>query len=159
MTRYSVTTWFIQQAIAVSTPLIGTLVIAAFTWDFNYGITQYIFILFWVAGPLALGYLIPPLMTQGPEHARWTWLFPVISVLAFLAMAAYAGSLERNLQELFLPLSEPNGEGPIGWVLITLPALSSMLYSIGAVLHIRSRDRRLSGGVSGAMAEGRGHPR
>jgi hypothetical protein len=145
MRRFSITIWFVQMVIALPIPLVGTVLIAAYTPGVDPGVTQYIYIVFWAAGPLASGYLIPPLMAQGPEHAHWTWVLPVICVLSFLALAAYSGALERNLRELFWPLPELNGvaDGLAGWALITLPTLSSALYSIGAVIYSRSRSRRL----------------
>jgi hypothetical protein len=89
-----------------------------------------------LSGPL-WGYVIPS--AQDYRIARWTWVFPLTLYLICL----YPECVERGIPYVFAAYFwPPDGDEGIG-VLITLPVVSAVMYSVGAAFGL-ALDRRRS---------------
>jgi len=97
---------------AISTGIAGIIVLA----------------LVFVSGP-AWGYCIP--RDRDYAVARWTWIVPVTVFLASFAWDATITGFRRALTSYLNFIGPVEGDEGLG-LLITTPAVSSVLYSIGA---------------------------
>jgi hypothetical protein len=84
---------------------------------------------------LAIGYLLPGHGDGERQVARWTWVVPLIVFILLFAWewADFGGVVASKA---FFEAEPSSGEG-IAAVLFTFPTVSSIAYSIGAVLSLR----------------------
>jgi hypothetical protein len=82
---------------------------------------------------MLVGMFLPYLLGKSPRFAMWTWILP-------LALLAAAYSRDRSVFgpakarfEYFGPLEFKSGEAQGGEAVFTMPALVSLLYSLGAL--------------------------
>jgi hypothetical protein len=88
-----------------------------------------------VSGPL-WGFLIP--RRQDYRIARWTWAFP----LTLFLICLYPEYAEHGWRYIFAEyIWPPDGSEGIG-VLITLPVVSAVMYSLGAAFGLARARRR-----------------
>jgi len=96
------------------------------------------------SGPV-WGYWIP--RKRGYAIARWTWIMPVVLLLASFLWDCASIGFHNALKE-FIDVGAENGEA--GWVfwLFVLPVISAVLYSMGAAVgYFAMKHEGLSQGV------------
>lgn len=96
------------------------------------------------------GYYISALTDRGLACAAWTWVAPsVFLCVAYLSEASRAGFTEAS--EVFFAVNNYDGEG---WAILvfTAPFLSSLFYSLGAVVRRHCSRRQLTFSKKGTLA-------
>ncbi len=83
-----------------------------------------------VVAPLVLGYLLSAEFKGGATAGRWMWVAPAITYLLLVFWTDFQFGWKETVVEFFNP--EGGEEKGLGFMLFSVPLISSALYSLGA---------------------------
>jgi hypothetical protein len=137
----SLVSYDVQQFAAPLLPMLSLLIVSPVLNIFAGSRAELIApLLFAVCFAFAFGRVVRSHLPGAAEAGRWVWVIPSTVLLAALIGDAVLFSLRQSLSELFFPPRE--GEGSLGFFLMTIPVFSSIAYSI-ACANLSRRAQRI----------------